>query len=115
MLGSMSLASIEATKQLDRIVALGSPDAADMTSDSFRALARPPILALEYIFPFSVHDRVPPQILRYRHYTAPQGHLTADLTAILVWHICFGKKRWDFLPSSVQVFADFFKNRLSGY
>ncbi len=40
MLGSMSLESIEATKQLDRIVALGYPDVADMSSDSFRALAR---------------------------------------------------------------------------
>ena len=47
MLGSMSLASIEATKQLDRIVALGYPDVADMSSDSFRALARPLISALE--------------------------------------------------------------------
>lgn len=47
MLGTMSLASIEATKQLDRIVALGYPDVADMSSDSFRALARPLISALE--------------------------------------------------------------------
>ncbi len=47
MLESMSMASIEATKQLDRIVALGYPDVADMSADAFRALARPLIRALE--------------------------------------------------------------------
>ncbi|MUH59476.1 hypothetical protein GSD1FS_0801 [Bifidobacterium sp. GSD1FS] len=41
------MASIEATKQLDRIVALGYPDVADMSADAFRALARPLIRALE--------------------------------------------------------------------
>lgn len=43
----MSVASVEAQKQLDRIVALGYPDVADMSADSFRALAAPLIRALE--------------------------------------------------------------------
>jgi hypothetical protein len=43
----MSKASEEAQKQLDRIVALGYPDVADMSADAFRALARPLIRALE--------------------------------------------------------------------
>ena len=43
----MSKASEEAQKQLDRIVALGYPDVADMSSAAFRALARPLITALE--------------------------------------------------------------------
>ncbi|MCI1219081.1 MAG: DUF5701 family protein [Bifidobacterium sp.] len=43
----MSKASQEAQKQLDRIVALGYPDVADMSGDAFRALARPLIVALE--------------------------------------------------------------------
>ena len=47
MLGSMSLASIEATKQLDRIVALGYPDVAARSAAACRALARPLISALE--------------------------------------------------------------------
>ena len=46
-LGSMSMASIEAHKQLERLVALGYPDVADMSEDAFRALARPLIRALE--------------------------------------------------------------------
>ena len=46
-LGSMSMASIEANKQLERLVALGYPDVADMSEDAFRALARPLIRALE--------------------------------------------------------------------
>lgn len=46
-LGSMSMASIEANKQLARLVALGYPDVADMSEDAFRALARPLIRALE--------------------------------------------------------------------
>ena len=46
-LGSMSMASIEANKQLERLVALGYPDVADMSEDAFRALARPLISALE--------------------------------------------------------------------
>lgn len=37
----MSKASEEAQKQLDRIVALGYPDVADMSAAAFRALARP--------------------------------------------------------------------------
>ena len=44
---SMSKASEEAQKQLDRIVALGYPDVADMSAGAFRALARPLIRALE--------------------------------------------------------------------
>lgn len=36
-LGSMSMASIEANKQLERLVALGYPDVADMSEDAFRA------------------------------------------------------------------------------
>ena len=43
----MSKASEEAQKQLDRIVALGYPDVADMSAAAFRALARPLIRALE--------------------------------------------------------------------
>ena len=43
----MSKASEEAQKQLDRIVALGYPDVADMSAAAFRALARPIIRALE--------------------------------------------------------------------
>ena len=46
-LGGMSIASQEALKQLDRIVALGYPDVADMSAEAFRALARPLISALE--------------------------------------------------------------------
>ncbi|RFT24275.1 hypothetical protein CG394_04535, partial [Gardnerella vaginalis] len=37
----MSIASQEIQKQLDRIVALGYPDVADMSAASFRALALP--------------------------------------------------------------------------
>ena len=37
----MSKASEEAQKQLDRIVALGYPDVADMSAAAFRSLARP--------------------------------------------------------------------------
>ena len=44
----MSIASQEAQKQLDRIVALGYPDVADMSAAAFRALARPLIHALEH-------------------------------------------------------------------
>ena len=47
MLGSMSKASITAQQQLDRIVALGYPDVADMSDESVRALAQPLIAALE--------------------------------------------------------------------
>ncbi|MCH4209080.1 DUF5701 family protein [Bifidobacterium sp.] len=43
----MSKAAQEAQKQLDRIVALGYPDVADMSDDAFRALACPLIMALE--------------------------------------------------------------------
>ncbi len=43
----MSKSSLEIEKQLDRIVALGYPDVADMTAAAFRALARPLITALE--------------------------------------------------------------------
>ncbi|RBP97728.1 hypothetical protein CRD60_05725 [Bifidobacterium aemilianum] len=43
----MSKASREAQKQLDRIVALGYPDVADMSDAAFRALAKPLITALE--------------------------------------------------------------------
>ncbi|MEF2737060.1 MAG: DUF5701 family protein [Bifidobacterium choerinum] len=43
----MSKASITAQQQLDRIVALGYPDVADMSDESFRALAQPLIAALE--------------------------------------------------------------------
>ena len=42
----MSKASEEAQKQLDRIVALGYPDVADMSAAAFRSLARPLIRAL---------------------------------------------------------------------
>ena len=44
----MSIASVEAQKQLDRIVALGYPDVADMSAAAFRALAEPLIGALEH-------------------------------------------------------------------
>lgn len=43
----MSKASQEAQRQLDRIVALGYPDVADISAASFRALAKPLIQALE--------------------------------------------------------------------
>ncbi|KFF31893.1 DUF5701 family protein [Bifidobacterium bombi] len=43
----MSKASVEVQRQLDRIVALGYPDVADMSAEAFRALARPLIHALE--------------------------------------------------------------------
>lgn len=42
----MSRAAIEASKQLERIIALGYPDVADMSADAFRALARPLLTAL---------------------------------------------------------------------
>ena len=44
----MSIASVEAQKQLDRIVALGYPDVADISAAAFRSLARPLIGALEH-------------------------------------------------------------------
>lgn len=44
----MSQASQEIQQQLDRIVALGYPDVADMSESAFRALARPLIEALEH-------------------------------------------------------------------
>lgn len=43
----MSKASLEAQKQLNRIVALGYPDVADMSDAAFRSLASPLIQALE--------------------------------------------------------------------
>lgn len=43
----MSKASDEAQRQLDRIVALGYPDVADMSDSAFRALALPIIRALQ--------------------------------------------------------------------
>lgn len=43
----MSVASEEIQQQLDRIVALGYPDVADMSADAFRSLARPLLRALE--------------------------------------------------------------------
>ncbi|MFU0663667.1 DUF5701 family protein [Gardnerella vaginalis] len=43
----MSIASEEIQQQLDRIVALGYPDVADMSADAFRALACPLLDALE--------------------------------------------------------------------
>ena len=43
----MSIASEEIRQQLDRIVALGYPDVADMSADAFRALACPLLDALE--------------------------------------------------------------------
>ena len=45
---AMSIASVEAQKQLDRIVALGYPDVADISAAAFRSLARPLIGALEH-------------------------------------------------------------------
>lgn len=44
----MSKASVEAQRQLDRIVALGYPDVADVSAAAFRSLARPLIEALEH-------------------------------------------------------------------
>lgn len=46
--GTMSKASVEAQQQLDRIVALGYPDVADMSDAAFRALAQPLIEELEH-------------------------------------------------------------------
>ena len=46
--GGMSKAPEEASRQLDRIVALGYADVADMSEDAFRALAQPLIAALEH-------------------------------------------------------------------
>lgn len=43
----MSQASEEATKQLERLIALGYPDVADMSAAAFKALAQPLISALE--------------------------------------------------------------------
>ena len=45
----MSIASQEARRQLERIVALGYPDVADISADAFRALANPLIEALEHV------------------------------------------------------------------
>ncbi|MBW3079731.1 DUF5701 family protein [Bifidobacterium simiiventris] len=47
----MSIASDEARKQLDRLVALGYPDVADISAAAFRALAHPLIAALEQCDP----------------------------------------------------------------
>ncbi|WEV63737.1 DUF5701 family protein [Bifidobacterium sp. ESL0732] len=65
----MSKASKEAQKQLDRIVALGYPDVADMSAAAFRALARPLIDALkdsdlgENILLIPTHELVSPESL----------------------------------------------------
>jgi hypothetical protein len=65
----MSKASIQAQKQLDRIVALGYPDVADMSAEAFRALARPLIDALkdsdlgENILLVPAHELVSPESL----------------------------------------------------
>ncbi|WEV69685.1 DUF5701 family protein [Bifidobacterium sp. ESL0775] len=65
----MSKASQEAQKQLDRIVALGYPDVADMSAAAFRALARPLIDALkdsdlgENILLVPTHELVSPESL----------------------------------------------------
>jgi hypothetical protein len=65
----MSKASQEARKQLDRIVALGYPDVADMSEAGFRALARPLIEALdqtdlgENILLVPTHELVSPESL----------------------------------------------------
>lgn len=65
----MSKASIQAQKQLDRIVALGYPDVADMSAEAFRALARPLIDALkdsdlgENILLVPTHELVSPESL----------------------------------------------------
>ncbi|MDF7664540.1 DUF5701 family protein [Bifidobacterium sp. ESL0745] len=65
----MSKASEEAKKQLDRIVALGYPDVADMSAAAFRALARPLIDALkdsdlgENILLVPTHELVSPESL----------------------------------------------------
>ncbi|MEE8738616.1 MAG: DUF5701 family protein [Bifidobacterium sp.] len=45
----MYTASVQAHKQLDRIVALGYPDVADMSASAFRALAVPLIQSLENV------------------------------------------------------------------
>ncbi|WP_094729380.1 DUF5701 family protein [Bifidobacterium hapali] len=47
----MSIASDEARKQLDRLVALGYPDVADISAAAFLALADPLIAALEKCSP----------------------------------------------------------------
>ncbi|WEV46404.1 DUF5701 family protein [Bifidobacterium sp. ESL0690] len=65
----MSKASKEAQKQLDRIVALGYPDVADMSAAAFHALARPLIDALkdsdlgENILLVPTHELVSPESL----------------------------------------------------
>lgn len=65
----MSKASQEAQQQLDRIVALGYPDVADMSDEAFRALARPIISALEatdvgtHILLVPTHELVSPESL----------------------------------------------------
>ncbi|MDF7640580.1 DUF5701 family protein [Bifidobacterium sp. ESL0784] len=65
----MSKASQEAQKQLDRIVALGYPDVAEMSAAAFRALARPLIDALkdsdlgENILLVPTHELVSPESL----------------------------------------------------
>ena len=43
----MTRSSQEVQRQLDRIVALGYPDVADISAAAFRALAQPLISALE--------------------------------------------------------------------
>ena len=43
----MTRSSQEVKRQLDRIVALGYPDVADISAAAFRALAQPLISALE--------------------------------------------------------------------
>ena len=44
----MSDSSDAINDQLERIVALGYPDVADLTANAFRALARPLLKALEH-------------------------------------------------------------------
>ena len=83
----MSKASEEAQKQLDRIVALGYPDVADMSAAAFRALARPLIRALEdsdlgtQILLVPTRELVSPGIVDRAYVDQPYGWFHHDAAA----------------------------------
>lgn len=68
----MSQASEEVLKQLDRLVALGYPDVADLSSAAFRALALPLVHALEF------NDMLTDQVLLVptRELVSPESLIT---------------------------------------
>ncbi len=81
----MTQSSQELVRQLDRIVALGYPDVADMSDGAFRALAEPLVKVLERvelgrdILLVPTRELVPDTLLRGQH--PAQGRLHNDAAA----------------------------------